>query len=325
MRAHFGKLGILAMIAFLVLNGCSVISRPAAPADEGQAAASEAAAPGQETSPVDGALAYTQAAQTIVAELTQNAPAITEAPPEAQAAPPTETEAPLPPTSTPLPTNTPLPSDTPLPTNTPLPTASFTPSMPPTNTPAPEPNWTLLSTDEFVYSFWPKGKEDGVHFRYTLGGYAIKNLVVNDIVWSTRKDQYVGVRLEVKAMKTSGAQDGYYGLICNFSNGSNYYFLGVGGDGWYGIGLRQPGKLTWLIEGMDTSGAVATGGAPNLIRADCVGNSLTLWANGILLANVKDSTLSAGAIGLGVGTRKAQGVEALFDDLSIYQPAASVP
>jgi hypothetical protein len=65
---------------------------------------------------------------------------------------------------------------------------------------------------------------------------------------------------------------------------------------------------------------VHTGGAPNVIRADCANGSLSLYANGTLLATVKDNTFSAGAIGLGVGSRKATNVEVLFDDLNIYIP-----
>jgi len=332
MRVHTGKsfmtpaMAGVTILVVLVLSGCSVLrgsnkapAETAAPATTGEAAAGQTALPTEQ-------LAYTQAAQTIVAELTQNAPAATPVRPEALAQPSsTPTEEPLPPTSTPKPTNTPLPSDTPLPTETPLPTDTATPAVPPTATLPPEPSWRLLSTDDFSYGFWPDEGSEGVRFRYTMGGYTILNRSEQTIVWATRSDQYAGVRIEVTGKRIAGPMDGYYGLVCNFANGGNYYFLGVGPDGWYGIGVQASNKMTWLIESVDTTGVVLTGGAPNVIRADCLNGALSLWVNGTLLATTKDNTFSGGAIGMGVGNRGTPGGEVLFDDFSVYQVEEQKP
>ncbi|MFM8322892.1 MAG: hypothetical protein ACKOC5_18430 [Chloroflexota bacterium] len=320
MHGHFGKiLVMLALAALLALSGCQVFNRPtAAPAVSQEAAAAT------EAPVLDAEAAYTQAAATIIAELTKNAPT-----PEAvqAAARPTETptQEPLPPTSTPQPTNTPLPSDTPMPSETPLPSETPTPEASPTATLPPEPAWKLSFTDEFRSGFWPKEGNDSVSFSYTRGGYVIKNKITGDVVWSTRSDQFAGVRLDVTASKISGPLDGYYGVVCNFANGTNYYFLGVGSDGWYGIGLRRPTGWTWLFEGKDTSGIVRTGSAANLVRGDCANGSLSLYVNGQFMASIMDSTFSAGAIGMGVGTRNVAGTEVLFYDLMVYELETATP
>lgn len=331
MRAHTGISRLvspagfltLVLLAALILSGCSVFNRQA-PAPAGSEAAPEASEAAPEAAASEDAPAlYTQAAETIMAELAQKAPA-TQAPAAPQPSN-TPTEEPLPPTSTPRPTNTPLPSDTPLPSNTPLPTSTTTPQTPPTATLPPEPNWNLTLTDDFTNTYWPHDNMESVRFRYTMGGYTILNRSEQTIVWSARDDQYAGVRLEVKAQKIAGPLDGYYGVVCGFSNGGNYYFLGVGANGWYGIGLQLSNKLTWLIEGMDITGIIHTGNAPNVIRADCQNQSLTLWVNGTMLATVRDTTFSAGSVGMAVGNRNATGTEALFDDFSIYQVEATTP
>lgn len=301
MRTRFGlRLVVVSTITMLILSGCL--------------------GGGNTPQQPDIDLAYTQAAQTIIAGLTQNAPITTEAPPQAQDLEPSPTEtlpptSTLAPTSTPVPTFTKLPSSTPLPTDLPIPTATL---MQPT---PPEPNFSLAFEDDFSYALgWPTGSDTFAHLHYTRSGYAIKNKVVRDVVWSTRSQQFVDMRVEVTASRVNGDLEGYYGVVCRFANGSNYYMLGVSSDGSYMIGKQKAGNLTFLIEGKDETGAVNTGNAPNLVRADCIGNTLTLYANGNLLASVEDSEFSAGSAGLAVGTKRNPGYEAFFDDFRVYIP-----
>jgi hypothetical protein len=93
----------------------------------------------------------------------------------------------------------------------------------------------------------------------------------------------------------------------------------VGSDGWYGIAMKQPGKLVFLNEGWDTS-VVLTGNAPNLIRADCSRGALTLWVNGNKLLRVEESSYNSGAVGMAVGTRSDQEYVVVFDDFAVYVP-----
>jgi hypothetical protein len=87
----------------------------------------------------DTGLLYTQAAQTVVAQITRAANTASETPISIPA-----TDTPVMPTNTPEPTNTPteMPADTPTatlvpPTNTPVPTNTSTPTRTPTPTPVP--------------------------------------------------------------------------------------------------------------------------------------------------------------------------------------------
>jgi hypothetical protein len=283
-------------LAFL-LAGCQMIPTPAV---------------------VNNMAAYTEAALTIVAELTKSAPTLT-ATPEAPPASPT-VEA-LPDTSTPLPTNTPLPSDTPVPTETPLPTDTPTPEFTATPTSPPEPNWAVEYKDNFSYTEgWPVGDFNSSHMRYTEKGYVIKNQTVKAAVWAVRNTAYGNVRVEVDASRRSGPLDGYYGVVCHFSNGNNYYMLAVGSDGWFGIGMQKGGKLSFLKESRDSNAVVLTGSAVNHIRADCYSGRLILWVNGVKLLEVEDSTFTGGAVGLAAGTRKVTNFEVLFDNFIVYTP-----
>jgi hypothetical protein len=313
MSAQFRKSTcIITLLLAFVLSGCL-----------GNSGGSPTAAPPEETSQVPD-LAYTQAAETIIAELTANPPAATETsaqPAEAQP-PAAQTEEPLPATSTPLPTDTPAPTDTPLPTDTPQPSDTPLPTETPTPTTPPEPVFTLVFQDDFSSGVgWPVFKLDSVRAHYTQGGYVILNKIKKDVAWSTRSDQYANLRVEVTASRLSGPLDGgYYGAICRFADGGNYYLFAVGSDGWYGIGKRMSGKMDFLAEGVNSENAVHTGNAPNQIRADCIGNMLTMWVNGVKLAQVEDSSFTAGAAGVGVGTLTEFDYEVLFDDFAVYEP-----
>ena len=279
------------------------------------------------TAPPEGDPAYTQAAQTIAAQLTEvaskvTAPPVVSTPVAAALNPsPTFTFEPLPPTSTPLPTNTPVPTDTPPPTNTPVPTNTPIPTNTFTATSPPGPTFKVVFQDSFNGNTgWWKEDLDNVFYHFPVGGYAIMNKAVEAAAFSVRTQLnllFPNVRVEVRGSRTQGPLDGYYGLICRFADGSNFYILAVGSDGWYGIGKKKAGNLTFLREGLDTS-VIYTGNTPNFLQADCVGDTLTLYANGVELLKVQDTDFSAGAVGVAVGTRKRAGYEALFDDFSLF-------
>jgi len=257
-------------------------------------------------------LAYTQAAQTIIAELTKSAPSeITETPTLEPA------EEHLPATSTPKPTLKP--------TNTSLPTASAKPTKKPTKIPTATkilgPNFVIAFADNFSSpSGWTIAQEENYGLRYSNGGYLIYNGIVNDDIWSTRGGPFDDTRVDVNASKMEGPRDGYYGVVCRFANGGNYYLFAISPNGWYGIAKKVKGMHTYLDEGHDDGNIIRPGKTPNLIRADCVGNKLRLYANDELLLQAKDDTFTSGSIGMAAGTISEPGFIALFDDFTLYVP-----
>jgi hypothetical protein len=306
MHARTGKTVIvLILVVALLLAGCqSALPQPTA----------EAPTNTPEGEVPQEVLEYTRAVETISAQLTQNA---APAEPEAQ---PTATEEPLPATSTPLPTDTPLPSDTPPPSETPLPTNTPIPLESPTPTLPPEPEWELAFSDDFTSRFWSTDNGEKFNLSYTAGGYSILNEVEGDIIFSVRSDQYGVARVETTASLKQGTPDSYYGVICNFSNGGNYYIFAISPDGWYGIGKKLTSQLSWITEGRDTNSVIRPGNASNTIRGDCNQGVLTLWVNGVKLATAKDSSFFSGSAGLGVGTHKSPPAQAVFEEFFVYVP-----
>ena len=54
--------------------------------------------------------------------------------------------------------------------------------------------------------------------------------------------------------------------------------------------------------------------------ADCIGETLTLYANGRLLAQVQDDDFETGVVGLLAGTKLVTGFTARFDNYTLFSP-----
>lgn len=288
---------VVSFIAILLLSGCWAFQKP------------------EEPQMVDETLivAHTQAAETIIAELTLNAP--TE----------TFTSVPIEATSTLIPTDTPISSPTltstftSIPTQTSIPTETPIPSITPLQTLIADESFSLIFEDDFKQNTgWVEQSGDNFDMHYAKGGYYMFNGVKNDAIWSVRSPWFGDVRVEGEAQWLGGPRDGYSATICRFQNGSNYYLFAVGYDGVYGIAKQKAGKLVFFQEGIDKTGIIHVDGRINRIRGDCVGNVLTLYVNGEKLLQVKDSDFPSGKVGIAIGNRSVAGLEVVFNYFSIF-------
>ncbi len=229
----------------------------------------------------DLSVANTQVAQTVVVGLTQKPP------------PPTE---PPPPTATP----TAQPSPTPIPEETPIPNALF--------------------VDDFTTNTgWITEKNDRYGYEFIEGGYFIYVNVPSAQVHSARSLEVPDIRLLTDAAYVAGPENGYYGVICRFTNANNYYALVISSDGTYGIAKMEAGSFSFIQEGVDEANVIQSGQAFNRVRGDCIDQTLTLYANGQKLLELQDATFDQGLIGLIAGTRDAPGLRVLYDAFVILE------
>jgi hypothetical protein len=70
----------------------------------------------------------------------------------------------------------------------------------------------------------------------------------------------------------------------------------------------------------DNAGIINTGTADNHLRADCVGDTLTLYANGVQLFQTQDSDFAKGNVGLIAGSYDTAPVTVYFDNFVVTQP-----
>jgi len=183
----------------------------------------------------------------------------------------------------------------------------------------------LLYFDDFSNddSGWYYNGDPSAFAAYEGGGYRIVVTQETSAVWAVPGRLFTDVRIEVSADKKSGDDDNFFGLMCRVQGSTdtaNFYLLMISSDGYYGIAKRVNGGELILVgqEKMQFSNAINLGSGMNQVRADCVGDTLSLYANDVLLVEVVDSDLTTGQVGLLAGTFSVPGTNILFDDLAIY-------
>lgn len=181
----------------------------------------------------------------------------------------------------------------------------------------------VLFQDDFANSSsgWDRIDEAGGITDYADGVYRMVVNEENTDIWANPGLDFTDVHIEVDATKVSGDDNNDFGLICRYVDRENFYFLIVSSDGYYGIGKVVAGDQQLIeTESMPPSEDINQGNATNHLRADCVGNKLTLYVNGEFLAEYEDSQFSSGDVGLIAGSFDVPGTEIHFDNFVVLKP-----
>ncbi len=182
---------------------------------------------------------------------------------------------------------------------------------------------TVLFQDDFsdASSGWDQVEaEEGVT-NYADGAYRIFVNQDNSLYWANPSLSFGDVTVEVDATKVGGADNNDFGLICRYQDTGNFYAFLFGSDGYYAITKYSGGGSSILgAEGMVSTDAVQQGDNTNHLRADCVGDTLSIYANGQLLQTITDAEFADGDVGLIGGTFDDAGTDILFDNFVVLQP-----
>lgn len=181
----------------------------------------------------------------------------------------------------------------------------------------------VLFQDNFsnVSSGWDRTDEASGTTDYADGVYRILVNETNTDVWANPGLNFTDVHIEVDATKVGGDDNNDFGLICRYVDTENFYFLIISSDGYYGIGKVVAGDQQLIgDDSMPPSDAINQGNADNHLRADCVGNTISLYVNGEFLAGHEDSEFSSGDVGLIAGSFDIPGTEIHFDNFVVLKP-----
>ena len=202
--------------------------------------------------------------------------------------------------------------------------ACDTSGNPASKTPGTNNNASVLFQDNFANtdSGWNRVRDaNGNITDYENGGYRILNNQPISHVWANPGLKFNDVRVSVDSTQTRGPLDNFYGVICRYRDGSNFYILGISGDGYYGIVKVKNGDLSLLgSDQMQPSEAIQQGDSINHLSAECKGSTLSLSVNGEPLIVTQDRDFSSGDVGLEVSTRQSGSVDILFTNFSVTKP-----
>jgi hypothetical protein len=187
------------------------------------------------------------------------------------------------------------------------------------------PNGKVIFQDDFSNdnSGWPRIREEEGITDYENGVYRILvNLENQDYFGVPNISPVKDVRVEVDATKVAGSDDNDFGILCRYQDNNNYYQFLVSSDGYVGILKVVNGSLQNIAaENLIEHSAVNTGDALNHIRADCIGEVLTLFVNDQQVATAQDIAFTGeGRVGVFAGTYDEPGTEINFDNFIVFAP-----
>jgi hypothetical protein len=155
---------------------------------------------------------------------------------------------------------------------------------------------------------------------YADGAYKIGIYAESKFFWANPYKNYEDVIVEVEAQKVRGGDDMQYGVICRHQDVENWYTLAVTADGFAVIRKRFNGGDLDFITDWAEAPSILTGNNTNLLRAECVGDRLSLYVNGELVIETLDSDIAKGDVGLMAGTFEQPDAEILFDNFIVRKP-----
>jgi len=181
----------------------------------------------------------------------------------------------------------------------------------------------ILFADDFsdVNSGWTRLLDEKGFMDYYSSGFRIWVNTAGYNYWSTSGNQFQDVRIDVDAARISGPDENRYGILCRYQDVDNYYFFIISSDGYMGIG-KTSGGVTSLLgqEMMIYNPGILSGVAPNHLQAQCQGDTLTFFVNGLPAGIAVDSDFKTGDVGLVAGAFDTVGVDILFDNLVVVKP-----
>ena len=172
-------------------------------------------------------------------------------------------------------------------------------------------------------SGWSRVRSDEGITDYENGAYRIfVNLDNEDYFGTPGLSLQSDVRVEVDATKVAGSDDNDFGILCRYQDNNNFYQFLISSDGYVGILKYVAGSMQSIAaEALVEHSAVNQGNARNHIRADCLGNTLTLYVNGQQVSVAQDASFTGGGdVGVFAGTYDTPGTDIYFDNFIVTLP-----
>ena len=202
-----------------------------------------------------------------------------------------------------------------------VPTTIIVPTTPPST------SGTVLFRDDFsdTNSGWDHSSTANGTADYQNGGYRINIVTTKLSKWANPLQYFqADVSIDVDVTKLAGPDDNAFGVMCRYQDTSNFYKFYLSSDGYAGIIKMLAGTSTVISSPdglMQPVDGINQGQAFNHLHADCIGNTLTLFANGTQVATATDSDISSGGdVGLVAAAYDTAGTDVLFTNFVVSMP-----
>lgn len=181
----------------------------------------------------------------------------------------------------------------------------------------------ILFQDDFsnpASGIWNVNQSDSIVREYVDGEF--RAFVNNDefpysYPPALTQQSFGDVRLEIDVRRVSGTADASAYLLCRRAAERQYIFGDVDFEGEARIGLVT-GDLQEILA--DEEGIAGLQEGVNHLRLDCMGNAISLYANGNLVASMEVDGPAQGAVGFASGGAGAGQTDFRFDNFIVYKP-----
>ena len=261
---------------------------------------------------------YTSAAETIVAQLTQIAGPSSVTPPSTQ--PVVETEQPEP---TPTISETPTVESTLAPPEGTSTAATTAPTAPAATDLASDPRQRLGDPtwqDTFSNSNnWPLYEDEHVSMNIQDGRLEMNAFNADKWEsWMISRPDIENFYLEASAQPDTCSELDRYGLIARAPQGNQGYLFGFSCDGRYALRKWDGREFTVLIDWTASEFILTGAGQTNRLGLMAQGSTLSLYANGYLLAETTDDSYDRGSFGPFVGSANTPNFRVNFTEFAYW-------
>ncbi len=165
---------------------------------------------------------------------------------------------------------------------------------------------------------WDSESSDETFYDFADDVFYINVLPVDWVSYSQTDYVYSDFLAEADTYHSFGPTAVEYGLYFRNTDGDNYYYFGISANGHFNFWKRIDAEWIEILP-WAPSDALETGeGAYNRMGVLANGAQLTLLANDVVLAEVEDDSIAAGALGVFVRTYEEEDVEIAFDNVEVW-------
>ncbi|MCX6025899.1 MAG: serine protease [Chloroflexi bacterium] len=179
----------------------------------------------------------------------------------------------------------------------------------------------VVFADDFsrASSGWPEDSTEGIQRGYSGGAYQIDVTPDKYLSWAAAPADMppdVIVSVNVRVLTSTGDSD--FGLLCRYQDSRNFYALEISEDRYFSIWKSTDDETVMILDW--TQSTDVPSGSDATLSAACIGDRLTLMADGVVLGEATDADLTEGSTGLIAGTWEEGGLRVAFDNFQVRVP-----
>ena len=186
----------------------------------------------------------------------------------------------------------------------------------------------LRSEDFQIGLGYSVGNDGDVNREILNEQYKIEVFREEWVAWDNFSDDLANVviQADVNLLNNLGA-NAVAGVTCRMTDenqGFGYYFE-IDGDSGYYVSVWTPDTFDTLASGVNTT-ALQPGKSAHQLVAVCIDDYLAFYANGVLLAELVDTTIKSGLVSWSATLYSgSEALGATFDNINVYDATVSSP